>query len=161
MAVVKVGIADSKVASGSEVIRTAGLGSCVGVTLYDESTKIGGMVHVMLPESPKNKPGFKKAKYADTGIIELIEMMVEKGCKKKKLVAKMAGGAQMFSFSGKESELLKVGTRNAKACKEILEKENIKILANDTGGNHGRTIELYCETGKLMIKTVQEGVKEV
>ncbi|UMZ73387.1 chemotaxis protein CheD [Natranaerofaba carboxydovora] len=161
MAVIKIGIADLNVASGSDVLRTAGLGSCVGVTLYDESTKIGGMVHVMLPESPKNKSGYKKAKYADTGIPELISKMEEKGCNKSKLVAKIAGGAQMFSFSGEESKLLKIGERNAKACRDILGAHKIKILADDTGGSYGRTIELYCETGKLMIKTVKEGVQEV
>lgn len=161
MEVIKVGIADSKVASNSEILRTAGLGSCVGVTLYDRSKKVGGMVHIMLPESPENKE-FKKAKYADTGIAELIEIMEKKGANKSKLEAKMAGGAQMFSFQGKEkSELLKIGERNAKACEDVLKKENIRIVAKDTGGTQGRTIELYCKTGKLLIKTIKEGVKEV
>ncbi|ACB85004.1 chemotaxis protein CheD [Natranaerobius thermophilus] len=160
MTIVKVGIADMKVASKESIIRTSGLGSCVGITLYDGSLKIGGMVHIMLPESPTNKSQFKRTKYADTGIVDLLTEMENMGCKRRNLVSKMAGGAHMFKFSG-GSELLKIGERNAKAVEEVLTDLKVKILAKDVGGDYGRTIDLFCETGKLQIKTINRGVKEV
>ncbi|OWZ84253.1 chemotaxis protein CheD [Natranaerobius trueperi] len=159
MEILKVGIADMRVSTNDSIIRTSGLGSCVGITLYDVTVNVGGMVHIMLPESP-NKRTFKRAKYADTGIIDLIEEIEKKGGKKRKLVSKIAGGAQMFKFSG-GSELLKIGERNIKAVKTILNDLNIELLAEDVGGNYGRTIDLYCNTGRLLIKTVNQGVKEV
>ncbi len=160
MMVVKVGIADMKVASKESIIRTSGLGSCVGITLYDSSSKIGGMVHIMLPESPSNKKHFKRAKYADTGIIDLIEEMENMGCNRTKLVSKIAGGAHMFKFSG-GSELLKIGERNTQAVEQVLSDLKIKITTKDVGGDYGRTIDLYCDSGKLTIKTINQGVKEV
>ncbi len=160
MDIVKVGIADLKVGSNGSIIRTSGLGSCIGITLYDRSLRMGGMVHIMLPESPNNKKHFKRAKYADTGIADLIAEMEKKGCRKNNLVCKIAGGAQMFQFSG-GNELLKIGHRNTEAVLRIIDDLNITLAAKDVGGNYGRTIDLFCEDGKLLIKTVNKYVKEV
>ncbi len=161
MKIVKVGIADWKVASNGHIIRTSGLGSCVGVTLYDSKRKTGGMAHIMLPESPSGKKHYKRAKYADTGIYDMVvELETKMSCSRNNLIAKIAGGAQMFEFSG-GSEMLKIGHRNAMAVEEILKDYGIRIAAKDVGGNYGRTIDLFCETGKLVIKSVKRETKEV
>lgn len=158
---IKVGMADLNVAKGAGILKTTGLGSCVGVTVYDPRTKIAGMAHVMLPSSEIAKEGtLNIAKYADTAIPEMIGRMVKLGASGSRLVAKLAGGAQMFAF-GSTSDVMRIGPRNVEMCKIILNKLSIPIVAEDTGGNYGRTIELYAESGVLILRTVQQGVKEI
>jgi len=159
--VVKVGMADLNVISGHGLIRTTGLGSCVGLTLYDPIKKVAGLAHVMLPSSEIAREGaLNLAKYADTALDKLLEEVLAIGACQKRLIAKMAGGAQMFSFAG-ASDSMRIGPRNAEACKEKLLELGIPLIAEDTGGNHGRTIELDVETGTLYIRSVQLGVKEL
>lgn len=160
---VKVGMADLCVTGDANgILKTVGLGSCVGLTLYDNESKVAGMVHVMLPSSEIAREGdVNLAKYADTSIPELIRRMTISGASTDRIVAKMAGGAQMFLFSGSNDSTMRIGPRNVGSCKEILKKFSIPLLAEDTGGNYGRTIEFYCSTGKLLIRTAQHGTKEV
>lgn len=155
--IIRVGIADINIAYKDSIIRTAGLGSCVGVVLYSSSYKIAGMVHIMLPDSSLARGNiFNKAKYADTGILELISRLNEMGIKKQMLKAKIAGGAQMFQFST-GSELMRIGPRNVEAVKKILMKNHIQLVAEDVGGNSGRTIEFNPSTCILHIRTVNHG----
>lgn len=158
--VIKVGMADLNVAVSPFILTTLGLGSCVGVCLYDSMAKVAGMAHIMLPYSVQTKGEINPAKYADTAIPLLIEEMVKKGALKSRITAKLAGGAQMFSFK-QENDIIKIGQKNTYACKEILERLNIRIISEDTGGNYGRTIELYSVDGKLSIKTIGFGVKQI
>lgn len=136
-----------------DAITTLGLGSCVGVVIYDATAKIAGLVHVMLPDSTKIKNNENKAKFADTGIEEMVRQVVEAGGVKSRLKAKIAGGAQMFAFSS-ENDLLRVGARNVEAVKEQLVRMQIPLTAEDTGNSYGRTIEFYPETEELLIKAV-------
>ncbi|MZP28112.1 chemotaxis protein CheD [Heliobacterium undosum] len=156
MAVIKVGIADSNIAKAPDSICTLGLGSCVGVTLFDDARKIVGMVHVMLPSTELARSStYKKAKFADSGVPELVDMLVQAGASRMRLKAKMAGGARMFSF---EDSAKGIGQRNTEACKDILRKLGIPIVAEDTGGSHGRTIEAFPDTGVLEVRTVSKPV---
>ncbi len=161
MEIIKIGMADLGVTKSPHRLRTTGLGSCVGVVLYDGTKKIAGMAHVMLPESTLAKGNdFNIGKYADTAIPQLIKEMELAGASVRNLVAKMAGGAQMFSFlSGNDT--MRIGPRNVEACKTMLKQAGIRIMAEDTGGNCGRTIEMDSETGILQIRTVNQGVKDV
>lgn len=159
MGLIVVGMADLKVAKAPDILTTLGLGSCVGITLFDQSRKIGGMAHIMLP-SYKGYEGQNVAKYADSGIIELLNQMVRLGASKAALVAKIAGGAHMFS-SAQTSNMLKIGERNAAASAALLKQLGIPIRANDTGGTRGRTIELELETGALKIRSVGAGEKVI
>jgi chemotaxis protein CheD len=160
MEVVKVGMADLKVTSSPNRLRTTGLGSCVGVTLYDEKLHIVGMAHVMLPSSELSRGQVNVAKFADTAIPELVKQLELAGASRYRLIAKMAGGAQMFAFSG-QNEMMRIGPRNVEACKEELKKLNIPVIAEDTGGTFGRTIEIDSNTGILYIRTVNQGEKEI
>ncbi|AMA72691.1 MULTISPECIES: chemotaxis protein CheD [Aneurinibacillus] len=160
MNIIKVGMADLNVAKSPDRIRTTGLGSCVGVVLFDGQNKIGGMAHIMLPDSSLSKGPLNVAKYADTAIPKLIEDMERAGANRRKLVAKLAGGAQMFAFSV-ASDTMRIGPRNVEACKQVLHEARIPIVAEDTGGNCGRTIELDSYTGILNVRTVNQGVKEL
>lgn len=158
--VIRVGMADLKAACHPSILTTLGLGSCVGIALYDSKKKIIGMAHIMLPSSKIATANTNRAKFADTGILDLLDQMLALGANKKNLVAKIAGGAQMFAFSG-SNESMKIGARNSEAAKMMLNELGIPLLGEDTGGNHGRTIELYSEDGRLMIKTIGYGIKYI
>ncbi len=156
--VIRVGMADIKVACHPAILTTLGLGSCVGITLYDKKKKIIGMAHIMLPSSKIASANTNRAKFADTGIVDLLAEMVSLGANRKEIVSKIAGGAQMFNFAG-SNETLKIGARNAEASKLVLKELGIPVVSEDTGGNHGRTIEISSEDGKLMVKTIGYGIK--
>lgn len=157
---IKVGMADAKVCHAPDAVTTLGLGSCVGVALYDKMKKVSGLVHVMLPDSTRIRQNQNKAKFADTGIDLMIDMMVKEGANRRGLTAKIAGGAQMFAFSG-NSSMLHVGAQNVEAVKAKLRALGIPILAEDTGLNYGRTVEFYPENGNFLIKAVGKPVKTI
>lgn len=157
---IKVGMADLSVTNHPGILTTLGLGSCVGIALYDSSHKVIGLAHVMLPSSLQAKNNLNTAKFADTAIVKLLDDMMKLGARRGHIVAKLAGGAQMFSFN-QTSDMMKIGLRNAISAKEKLGELNIPIVAEDTGGNHGRTIELYSNDGRLVIKTIGHGIKQI
>lgn len=154
-----IGMAELGVVKAPERITTLGLGSCIGVVLYDRVNKIGGMVHIVMPDSGK-KPGVCRAKFADTGVDELLTQMLRAGASRNSIVAKMAGGAHMFGGLGK-TDSLRVGERNAYNSKLAIMKLRIPLMVEDTGGTYGRTIELDTADGSLLIKTVGKGSKVV
>lgn len=159
--VVKVGIAQMDVAKQPNTIRTSGLGSCVGVVLYDEVKHIAGLVHIMLPDSSLGRmQELNVAKFADTGIKALIDLLKIEGVQTFRLKAKIAGGAQMFQFTS-DKDTMRIGPRNVEAVKAELKKNGIPLIAEDTGGNSGRTIEFDPATAKLNIRTVNRGVSEI
>lgn len=159
--VVKVGIADMNIVQAPNSIRTSGLGSCVGVILYEETKNIAGMIHVMLPESSLSRSDeLNVAKFADTSIPAMIKILQAEGLSTFRLKAKIAGGAQMFQLTI-ASDSMKVGPRNVEAVKEALSKHNIPIVAEDTGGNSGRTIEFNPDTKLLNIRTASKGEKNI
>ena len=151
--VIKVGMADLKVCVRPDKITTLGLGSCVGIAIRDPLTGIGGLAHIMLPDSKQIKDNSNIPKFADTGIEELVRCVVAAGASKNRLVAKIAGGAQMFAFQNK-SNLVRVGERNVEASKAKLQELGIPILAEDTGENYGRTVVFDPETGEFLIRAV-------
>ncbi|MFC4768809.1 chemotaxis protein CheD [Effusibacillus consociatus] len=156
MNIVKVGMADLNVARDPDILRTVGLGSCVGVAIVDISSKVAGLAHIMLPTA--GKPDVENpAKYADTAIPMLVKQMQQKGAVVSRMVAKIAGGAQMFSTLN-QNDLLRVGPRNVEAVKMSLQLLGIPIRGEDTGGNAGRTIDFSAADGSLTIRTVAQGV---
>lgn len=159
--VIKVGIAQMDIVKAPNTIRTSGLGSCVGVVIYDEVKKIGGMVHVMLPDSSLNRTNtINEAKFADTGILALVDRLKREGSQSYKMKAKIAGGAQMFQFTS-DKDSMRIGPRNVEAVKAQLKKLNIPVISEDTGGNSGRTIEFSPVTSMLNVRTVNKGVSEI
>lgn len=157
---IKVGMADLNTTCHPGILTTLGLGSCVGIALYDPARKIIGLAHVMLPSSLQAKNKSNIAKFADTAIVKLVEDMIRLGARRDKLIAKLAGGAQMFAFS-QSTDMMRIGLRNIVSAKEMLAELDIPIISEDTGGNYGRTIELFSEDGKLSIKTIGYGIKSI
>ena len=151
MANIVIGIADMALARAPDTLTTYGLGSCVGIALYDKARKIGGLSHVLLPKSPPDDNAC--AKYADTAIHELIGRLAAAGANPYALTAKLAGGASMFNH-GAGGDVMQIGRRNVEMCREVLKSRMIPVLAEDTGGSVGRTIEFDCETGALAVRMV-------
>jgi chemotaxis protein CheD len=157
---IRVGMADYKVGSAPSTIISYGLGSCIGISLYDPQAKIGGLLHIMLPDSTQARPTENPAKFADTGLPLMLKDVLALGAVKTRLVAKIAGGAQMFAFQN-ATDIMRVGSRNAEAAKKILKDQGIKIIAEDTGGTYGRTVSIDLNTGVYKVKTIDKGEKEI
>ncbi|MBQ9199476.1 MAG: chemotaxis protein CheD [Lachnospiraceae bacterium] len=151
--IIKVGIADMNICHSPDKITTVGLGSCVGVVLYDGITDIAGMVHIMLPDSTKINNNSNKLKFADTGIDALLESLLKSGIRESALKSKIAGGAQMFSYLLKSS-IGNVGENNVIAVKNKLADLKIPIIAEDVGENFGRTIIFDPQTYELEVSCV-------
>jgi chemotaxis protein CheD len=147
---INVGIADYGISSAPNILRTI-LGSCVGICLYDPETKIGGMCHIMLPTMKQNSASTKK--YADTAIPQMLREMEGRGARRDAIMAKITGGATMFTVS-ENSMMGEIGNNNILRVREVLKGLNINLAAEDTGGNYGRTIDFYLETGVLKIKSM-------
>lgn len=160
MSSINVGMGEIQVSKADGTVLVApGLGSCIGVLMYDPRTKASGMAHVVLPDSTaSNKPLSLPGKYADTAIPELLAQVTKLGASKTNLIVKIAGGAQMFNLE-KNGNVLNIGMRNAIAVKAALAKEGFSIRAADTGGNKGRTVKLDIATGKVLVKVI--GLHEV
>ena len=156
---IKVGMADLKACKAPDNLTTIGLGSCIGIAIHDPLTKITGLAHIMLPDSTAMKNISNVAKFADSGIPELYNKMIALGAKKTKMWAKIAGGAKMFGMTGSISSAINVGERNAEASILALKKLGIPVIAQDTGLNYGRTVEIYSETGDYLIKSVGKPTK--
>ena len=158
-----VGMADIIVITAPATLVTLGLGSCIGLVLFDTIGKVAGMAHIMLPEShcaagaQVDKPG----KFADTAVPALINEVCKQGALRSRLKAKMAGGAQMFALAGTQSEFLAVGARNIKETTEMLRKHSISLVASDTGGNRGRSVEFSTLTWMLAVKTLGKGKVDI
>jgi chemotaxis protein CheD len=158
---IQVGIADFKVGRNPSVLITLGLGSCVGVSLYDAIQKVGGLIHIMLPRMAEFEKGFNKpAKFADTGIPLLLEEILKLGANRRLLEAKIAGGAQMFTGADQKFKL-NIGERNIAVVRETLRNLGIRIAAEDVGGNRGRTMVLDTMTGRVMVRVPGSHVKEM
>lgn len=140
-----VGIGEAKVAKVG-VLKTVGLGSCVAIAIYEKKLKVAGLAHAMLPKSN----GLKAAKFVDSAVEILLNSLFSMGCDKKNMVAKIAGGAQIFRHLTLEN--LQIGERNVEAVRSELKSRGIKIVSEDVGGNLGRTVYLYTSDGRMLVR---------
>lgn len=153
MGLIKIGMAELRVAKSPDVLETVGLGSCIAIILYDKIAKLGGMAHIMLPRSDMARDKTNKAKFADTAIDIMFDEMLKLGATQRNIRAKIFGGANMFSGVSSET-LLNVGVRNAMAVQSELEEKGIKIVGQEVGGTIGRTVIFDTEDGRVGVKTV-------
>lgn len=145
-----VGMADCRIAEGAgQVLATFALGSCIGLAIYDPQTKVGGLLHYMLPDSTIDPARGKANPYmfADTGIPLLLEQVFGRGAVKRRLVVRAAGGAQMMD----RQNVFEIGKRNYLALRKILWKSGILLHAEAVGGVRSRTVRLDTATGKMWL----------
>ena len=176
--IIEVSMGDGVVTRTPHIIWSKGLGSCVVVVLYDTRRKIGGLAHIMLPDSsqmqnPDCRMGNPKSTFdnrhstidnssyrcADTAIAALLEGLQSKGATLQDMVAKMVGGARMFSdYNGSSTS---VGAENIMSIKHILRRERIPLMGQDVGGNYGRSIEFHLDSGKVIVKAIDKEDREI
>lgn len=154
-----VGISDLKVCRSPDVLVTYALGSCIGICISDEITGVGGLSHIMLPDSTQSMSGKDMPmRFADTAVPMLIDQLVALGASRGRLKAKIAGGAVMFATP---NDRFNIGERNIVAVTEALKKANIPIIAKDVGLDYGRTVFFYPETGIMEVKAAAKGTKQL
>lgn len=157
-AMVTVRMADYKLCTAPSKITTIGLGSCVGIVVYDPGIKVCGMLHAMLPDSTRIRNNSNRAKFVDSGMEDMLKELLRAGVNKRRLAAKLAGGAKMFEF-GAENDITSIGYQNVQSAKKVLMHYGIPLLAEDTGKNYGRTIIFDSATNELEIKAVGQPIK--
>ncbi len=145
--------------SPDAILACIGLGSCIALFVYDRVARVGGLVHIVLPKHDGGH-GDNLAKYADTAVPMLIDAVVKKGAIRSRLTIKLAGGSQMTAALGL-SDTFKIGVRNLAEVMAALEREKMRPAAADTGGNMGRTVRMYLDTGNIIVKTVGGVTREL
>jgi chemotaxis protein CheD len=152
-----VGISDCKVSSDPDaVLTTYALGSCVAVAVHDPVSTVGGLLHYMLPEASLDlaKAESNPYMFADTGISGLLKKVCEGGANPRRLVVRIAGGAQVLNGH----ELFQIGKRNYLAARKLLWKAGVLISAERVGGGVSRTVRLEVATGRTWVR--EEGVDQ-
>lgn len=140
-------------------ISSVGLGSCVAVALYDTQRKIGGLAHIMLPGSASLNGSQPSCRYADPAITALVRALHRKGGVRKDTVAKMVGGARMFSDYGNSDQ--GIGEQCIESIKDILKREQIPLIGEDTGGHHGRSVEFHLDSGTVIVRAIGKENQEI
>lgn len=155
-----VGLGEMEISqSPSVVLACIGIGSCIAVCCYDFVSKVGGMAHIVLPHC-EGRGGNSLAKYADTGVPLLLDEILRQGGKRSRLTVKIAGGAQMSLAPGLKNTF-KTGERNLEEVKAALDREGISLAAAEVGGNKGRTVRMYLDTGRVTVKTAGGEEREI
>lgn len=154
-----VGMGEIIVAHNPATLSIIGLGSCVGVAIYCQALRIGGLAHIMLPDSSHSRAGSNLKKYADTGIDFMLKELKSRGAEPAWMTAKLVGGASMFPTTGPTA--FNIGSDNVAACKEKLRKEYIRIVSEDVLGNKGRTMKFDLVTGKVTVRYVDGTTREI
>jgi len=165
--VLRVRISEHLLARESERLKSYGLGSCIGLVIYEPHKKIGAMAHILLPRPGNSHVREKSAKYAASAVAVLITELREAGCDPSHLRAKMAGGANMFprkfnpAPERAERPGSSIGERNTRAVRRALARKKIRLVAEEVGGEQGRTIEFNPRTGELLVYKSSGEIKVV
>ncbi len=156
---IEVTMGGGAVTTAPDIILSSGLGSCVVVTLYDSERKLGGLAHIMLPDSISLNGSHPAYKCADTAIATLIKELRSMRASPRNMVAKLVGGAKMFLSSDDFGPC--IGEQNIISIKRILTRRRIPVIAENTGGNYGRNVEFYLDSGKVMVRAIGREDKEI
>lgn len=146
-----VGIGEAYLNAGdTSVVVTYSLGSCIGVSLYDPVSKAGGLAHFMLPLSRDNKEKARQRPflYCDSGMSEMLQGIFELGAEKKRIIVKIAGGAQVLDIN----DTFRIGKKNSAVIKKFLWKNGLLIDSEDTGGEIARTMYLDMNSGRTFLR---------
>ena len=155
---ISVGIAEARIATAPDTLISYGFGSCIGIAIIDPHARIGGLAHALLAPGAGSTQSGNPLKYVDSAIDMVLAKLIEAGCARGALLAKMAGGAHMFEAVPREGQA-NIGARNAEAARQKLDALGIPLVAEDVGGDYGRTIEFNPGDGTLMVRSIRRGVK--
>jgi chemotaxis protein CheD len=155
---VLVRVADLRAGQGAAVLVTVGLGSCVAILLHDPQARVGGMAHVLLPSPALARRDTNPAKFPQTALPRLLELMGQHGSSTRRVTARLVGGASMFG-SLAQPGTIQMGERNIVACRQALYHHGLALTGEATGGDYGRTVKLWASNGRVEISSVAHGVQ--
>jgi chemotaxis protein CheD len=153
-------VADLRAEAGTAVLVTLGLGSCVACVLHDAAAGVGGIAHVLLPSRTLARDRSNPAKFAETAIPLLVERAVALGAVRERLRARLVGGASMFANVAVPG-VAQMGERNVQAVKDALKAARVPVTAADTGGDYGRSVYLFLPGGRVEVRSVLRGIREL
>lgn len=145
--------------SPNDVLVAYGLGSCLGIGMYDPLAKIAGLVHAVLPYHP-NGNSQQSPRYVDSGLVSLLVEMLRAGAERNRLIVRMVGGANMLVIPG-FTQTFNIGSRNVEAAYHTLQMLNLKLTSQEVGGNMGRTLRFYVADGRMTIRTIGNQEREI
>jgi chemotaxis protein CheD len=158
--VATVGLGELKTATSADTVLMAlGLGSCVGIAMFDPKAQVGGMAHVVLP-APLDNSQVKSPKFAAGAVVSLIEQVLRLGAERQRLVCKIVGGAQVLS-AGAMRDNFRIGERNVEAVNAALAGAGIKVQASDCGGSTGRSFRLTVHDGRVAVKRLGQDWRDL
>jgi len=152
---IRVKVADYAVAAAG-TIATIGLGSCVAIILYDDASHVGGMAHVLLPNEAMSRDRSNPAKFPSSAVPLLLSEMGLLGAKRERVRAKIVGGASMFGNLIPAGGI-NIGERNIVAVRGALSEAQIPIVAEDVGSDHGRSVFLHLDNGRVEVRSLKKG----
>ena len=159
MSEIRVKVADLAVSKANDVLATIGLGSCVAIMLYDRAAKVGGLAHILLPSEGLSRDRSNVAKFPASAVPVMVAEMRRLGSRGP-LTAKIVGGASMFAAL-LPSGGINMGERNIEATRGVLERNDLPLVAEDVGGEYGRSVYFDLATGKVLVKSLKAGNREL
>lgn len=153
---VRVGVAAMATGADGQCLVTVGLGSCVAILLHDGDARVGGLAHILLPSPSMSRDRDNVARFPETAVPELLSLMVDMGAVASRVTGKLVGGASMFrSLLARNGE--NVGERNTIASRTALDVAGIALVAEDVGGEHGRSVYFDVATGSVWVRSIVGG----
>lgn len=151
-------VADLQVGQKQDVLITIGLGSCVAILLYDAMVAVGGLAHVLLPSPALSRRDTNPAKFPQSAVPRLLEMMARMGASPRRVTARLAGGSSMFAALSPPGTI-QMGERNVVASRQVLHGLGIPLVGEAVGGDFGRTVRLFVGSGKVEVSSIGHGVQ--
>ena len=153
-------VADLRIGVGDDTLVTVGLGSCVAILLYDAEARVGGMAHILLPSPALSRQDGNPAKFPQSAVPRLIELMAADGARVQRMTARLAGGASMFSSLAPPGTI-QMGERNLVAARQVLSSYGVPLVGEAVGGDFGRTVRLRVCDGRVEVTTVAHGIQHL
>lgn len=153
-------VADLRSGLENDTLVTVGLGSCVAIMLHDPEARVGGMAHILLPSPALSRRDSNPAKFPQTAIPRLLELMVAEGAHPHRITARLAGGASMFAALAPPGTI-QMGERNLVAARQVLNTHGVPLVGEAVGGDFGRTVRLRVCDGTVEVSTVAHGTRHL
>ena len=153
---IRVKVAEWAVGRDEQTLITIGLGSCVAIALYDSAARVGGLAHTLLPDETMARDRTNPAKFAASAVTLLLAEMTRLGADATRIRAKLVGGASMFA-NLLPAGGINIGDRNIAAARQALQRNGIRIVAEDVGSDHGRSVHFHLGDGRVEVRSLKKG----
>jgi chemotaxis protein CheD len=153
-------VADLRIGLADDVLVTVGLGSCVAILLHDAEARVGGLAHVLLPSPALTRMDGNPAKFPQSAVPRLLQLMMADGARAERITARLAGGASMFASLAPPGTI-QMGERNLAAARQALSSHGVPLIGEAVGGDFGRTVRLRVCDGRVEVSTVAHGIRHL